>query len=59
MGCGDACPVFPGKRYEEWVLEDPAGLDHESTRPNRDEVERRVRGLLNDIGVTPMHSTTR
>jgi hypothetical protein len=59
MGCGDACPVFPGKRYEEWVLEDPAGLDLESTRPIRDEVERRVRGLLNDIGVTPMHSTTR
>ncbi|HSK61133.1 MAG TPA: arsenate reductase ArsC [Actinomycetospora sp.] len=59
MGCGDACPVFPGKRYEEWVLEDPAGLDLESTRPIRDEVERRVRGLLNDLGATPLHSTAR
>ncbi|MDD7968243.1 arsenate reductase ArsC [Actinomycetospora lemnae] len=59
MGCGDACPVFPGKRYEEWVLEDPAGLDLEATRPIRDEIERRVRGLLNDIGATPLHSTAR
>ena len=59
MGCGDACPVFPGKRYEEWLLEDPAGLDLDATRPIRDEVERRVRGLLNDIGATPLHSTAR
>jgi arsenate reductase (thioredoxin) len=59
MGCGDACPVFPGKRYEEWVLEDPAGLDLEATRPIRDEIERRVRGLLHDIGATPLHTTGR
>jgi arsenate reductase (thioredoxin) len=59
MGCGDACPVFPGKRYEEWVLEDPAGLDLASTRPIRDEIERRVRSLLHDIGATPLHSTAR
>jgi arsenate reductase (thioredoxin) len=43
MGCGDACPVFPGRRYEDWVLEDPAGLDVAIVRPIRDEIERRVR----------------
>ena len=42
MGCGDACPVFPGKRYEEWTLDDPAGLDVSAVRPIRDEIERRV-----------------
>nr|MBA3293248.1 arsenate reductase ArsC [Geodermatophilaceae bacterium] len=42
MGCGDACPIFPGKRYEEWVLEDPAGLGIEAVRPVRDEIERRI-----------------
>jgi arsenate reductase (thioredoxin) len=51
MGCGDACPVFPGKRYEEWVLADPAGLDVEDVRPVRDEIERRVRTLLGELGV--------
>ena len=51
MGCGDACPVFPGKRYEEWVLTDPAGLDVEDVRPVRDEIERRVRTLLGELGV--------
>ncbi len=51
MGCGDACPVFPGKRYEEWVLADPAGLDVEDVRPVRDEIERRVRTLLDELGV--------
>ena len=51
MGCGDACPVFPGKRYEEWVLDDPAGLDVAAVRPVRDEVERRVRALLEQLGV--------
>ena len=51
MGCGDACPVFPGKRYEEWVLADPAGLDVEDVRPVRDEIERRVRTLLEELGV--------
>ncbi len=49
MGCGDACPVFPGKRYEEWVLDDPAGLAVDDVRPIRDEIERRVRALVADI----------
>ena len=52
MGCGDACPIFPGKRYEDWELEDPAGLGVEAVRPIRDEIERRVRGLLDELGVT-------
>jgi protein-tyrosine-phosphatase len=51
MGCGDACPIFPGKRYEEWVLDDPAGLGLEEVRPIRDEIERRVRTLLDELGV--------
>ena len=46
MGCGDACPVFPGKRYEDWELTDPAGLGLEQVRPIRDEIETRVRALL-------------
>jgi arsenate reductase len=46
MGCGDACPVFPGKRYEEWELEDPAGKTIEQVRPIRDEIERRVEQLI-------------
>ncbi|HET9540349.1 MAG TPA: arsenate reductase ArsC [Candidatus Limnocylindria bacterium] len=46
MGCGDACPIFPGKRYLDWQLDDPAGQDLEAIRPIRDEIERRVRGLL-------------
>ena len=45
MGCGDACPVFPGKRYEDWELTDPIGLPVEEVRPIRDEIERRVRAL--------------
>ncbi|MDQ3716809.1 MAG: arsenate reductase ArsC [Actinomycetota bacterium] len=51
MGCGDACPIFPGKRYEEWVLDDPAGLDVAAVRPVRDEIERRVRVLLGELQV--------
>ncbi|MBA3250155.1 MAG: arsenate reductase ArsC [Geodermatophilaceae bacterium] len=51
MGCGDACPIFPGKRYEEWVLDDPAGLDVTGVRPVRDEIERRVRLLLAELKV--------
>ena len=51
MGCGDACPTFPGKRYEDWELDDPAGLGVEAVRPIRDEIERRVRGLLAELGV--------
>ncbi len=46
MGCGDACPVFPGKRYEDWELTDPAGLPIEQVRPIRDEIRTRVEGLL-------------
>ena len=55
MGCGDACPVFPGKRYEEWVLTDPAGLDVAAVRPVRDEIERRVLVLLDELGVAAQH----
>ncbi|MGO9655636.1 arsenate reductase/protein-tyrosine-phosphatase family protein, partial [Mycobacterium sp.] len=51
MGCGDACPIFPGRRYEEWVLEDPAGQDIDGVRPIRDEIGRRVRHLLTDLEV--------
>jgi len=51
MGCGDACPVFPGKRYEEWTLDDPAGLGVAEVRPIRDEIERRVLHLLDELGV--------
>jgi arsenate reductase (thioredoxin) len=54
MGCGDACPIFPGKRYEEWTLEDPQGLDVAAVRPIRDEIETRVRGLLDELGITPV-----
>ena len=43
MGCGDACPIYPGKRYEDWELEDPAGKDLETVRRIRDEIEERVR----------------
>jgi protein-tyrosine-phosphatase len=51
MGCGDACPIFPGRRYEEWDLDDPAGMGAEAVRPIRDEIERRVRRLLSDLEV--------
>ena len=51
MGCGDACPIFPGKRYEEWTVEDPAGLDLAAVRPIRDEVERRVQRLLVELNI--------
>jgi protein-tyrosine-phosphatase len=51
MGCGDACPVFPGKRYLDWQLDDPAGQGVEAVRPIRDEIERRIRDLLEDLGI--------
>ncbi|CAN5211253.1 arsenate reductase ArsC [soil metagenome] len=51
MGCGDACPVFPGKRYEEWALSDPAGWNPEGVRPVRDEIEQMVIGLLAELDV--------
>ncbi|WP_037908473.1 arsenate reductase ArsC [Actinacidiphila yeochonensis] len=49
MGCGDACPVFPGKRYLDWALDDPAGQGVEAVRPIRDEIERRVRALIDEL----------
>lgn len=55
MGCGDACPVFPGRRYEEWKLEDPAGMGVDAVRPIRDDIERRVRLLLSELQV-PVHA---
>ncbi|MEV5955826.1 arsenate reductase ArsC [Streptomyces sp. NPDC051987] len=51
MGCGDTCPVFPGKRYLDWKLDDPAGQGVDAVRPIRDEIESRVRGLLGELGV--------
>jgi arsenate reductase len=51
MGCGDACPVFPGKRYEDWTLDDPEGQDVAAVRLIRDQIEQRVRYLLDQIGV--------
>ena len=50
MGCGDVCPVFPGTRYLDWQLDDPAGKGVEAVRPIRDEIERRVRALLSELG---------
>ena len=49
MGCGDACPVFPGKRYLDWQLDDPAGQDAAAVRPIRDDIDRRVRLLLEEL----------
>ncbi|MGZ8647754.1 MAG: arsenate reductase ArsC [Solirubrobacteraceae bacterium] len=53
MGCGDACPIFPGKRYEDWELDDPAEADLDGVRRIRDEIAVRVRRLLDDLLVTP------
>ena len=55
MGCGDACPFYPGKRYLDWELEDPAGHHVEAVRPIRDEIERRVRELLKELSVDVAH----
>jgi protein-tyrosine-phosphatase len=49
MGCGDACPVYPGKRYLDWQLDDPAGLPVDQVRPIRDEIDRRVQALLAEL----------
>jgi protein-tyrosine-phosphatase len=49
MGCGDACPIYPGKRYEDWELEDPSGQDLETVRGIRDQIEARVRALLGEL----------
>ena len=51
MGCGDACPIFPGKRYLDWALEDPAGKGVASVRPIRDDIGARIRGLLAELHV--------
>ena len=51
MGCGDACPIFPGKRYEDWVLEDPAGQGADAVRRIRDEIRGRVITLLGELGI--------
>ena len=58
MGCGDACPVFPGKRYLDWELPDPAGRSVADVRPIRDEIERRVRALLTDLTGPPQATAT-
>jgi len=57
MGCGDVCPIFPGKRYEDWKLDDPAGQGIESVRPIRDEIRARVLTLLHELGVEPVKLT--
>ena len=54
MGCGDTCPIFPGKRYEDWVLDDPAGQGVDAVRPIRDEIKQRVRQLLASLDVQPV-----
>ena len=54
MGCGDACPFYPGTRYEDWVLDDPFGKTVEEVRPVRDEIGRRVRDLLSRLGAEPI-----
>ena len=53
MGCGDACPVFPGKRYEDWVLDDPAGQGIDAVRSIRNEIRGRVVTLLGELGIEP------
>lgn len=53
MGCGDACPVFPGKRYEDWVLDDPAGQGIEDVRRIREAIRERVLTLLEELGIAP------
>jgi arsenate reductase len=58
MGCGDACPVFPGKRYLDWELTDPAGKGVDEIRPIRDEIDSRVQALLVELGVTRSTEST-
>lgn len=57
MGCGDACPVFPGTRYEDWALDDPAGKGVEAVRPIRDEIRTRVEELVTSLGIPPAPRT--
>ena len=56
MGCGDTCPIFPGKRYEDWELDDPAGKGVDSVRPIRDEIKQRVRALIASLDVPAAQS---
>jgi protein-tyrosine-phosphatase len=49
MGCGDTCPIYPGKRYEDWTLDDPAGQGVDAVRPIRDEIKKRVQALIDDL----------
>ncbi|MEX1124264.1 MAG: arsenate reductase ArsC [Acidimicrobiia bacterium] len=56
MGCGDACPIYPGKKYVDWELDDPSGKSVDEVRPIRDELEIRVRALMGELGVTPVES---
>lgn len=53
MGCGDACPIFPGKRYEDWELQDPAGQDIDTVRQIRDEIKSRIENLLAELNIKP------
>ena len=59
MGCGDTCPIFPGKRYEDWELDDPAGKGIEAVRPIRDEIRRRIEKLLDKFDLPTTTSTPR
>lgn len=59
MGCGDACPIFPGKRYLDWQLEDPAGQGPDSVRPIRDDIDVRVRALLAELTGQTVDSSAR
>jgi len=52
MGCGDTCPIYPGKRYEDWTLDDPAGQGIDAVRPIRDDIKKRVQALISDLGIT-------
>ncbi len=56
MGCGDVCPIFPGKRYEDWALDDPAGQGIDAVRTIRDDIRGRVLHLLAELGVEPVHA---
>jgi protein-tyrosine-phosphatase len=53
MGCGDACPIYPGKRYEDWKVDDPAGQDLDTVRRIRDEIDQRVKLLISELAETP------
>lgn len=57
MGCGDVCPIFPGKTYEDWQLDDPAGQGIDAVRPIRDEIAGRILGLLDQLGIEPVAAT--